>query len=306
MGNDSLPAQLPKIFEETMTWSPDSTFQLVESLLVVLLMVLARAFFTRVINARIDDPATRYRWRKNISYLLTFIAVMVIGRIWFEGIGSLATFLGLLSAGIAIALREPLTDLAGWLFILSQKTFAVGDRIQVGGIQGDVIDIRAMKFTLLEIGNWVDADQSTGRVVHLPNHRIFNSDIFNYTADFEFIWNEIGITVTFESDWRKAKGIIQQVADESLKDFAKTAEKEIRKATQSYLIHFNYLTPNVYTSVVPNGVRLTLRYLTHPRTRRSTTQTVWEQLLDRFNAEENIDFAYPTTRFYTPQAAMPE
>jgi small-conductance mechanosensitive channel len=299
MGDNSITSQIPQAIQQSLQDGGNVPLQLVETIAVLLLLGLARSLVKRFLSKRIEDNSTRYSWRKNINYLLTFLAILVIGRIWVEGIGSIATYLGLLSAGIAIALRGPLTDIAGWTFILSQKTFSVGDRIQIGSIKGDVIDIRMMKFSLLEIGNWVHADQSTGRVVHIPNHKIFDEDVYNYTADFEFIWNEIPILVTFESDWRKAKQIIEEVAQQLMQDFTRTAQNEVRKASQSYLIHFQHLTPIVYTSVEADGVKLTLRHLTNPRRRRSLNQAVWERILDRFGAEETIEFAYPTTRFYT-------
>lgn len=301
MGDNSISTQATDLIQQTFQDGGNVTLQVIETIAVLLLLGLARSVLKRYLSRKIEDNSTRYNWRKNINYLLTFLAVLVIGRIWIEGIASLATYLGLLSAGVAIALRGPLTDIAGWTFILSQKTFSVGDRIEIGTIKGDVIDIRMMKFSILEIGNWVHADQSTGRIVHIPNHKIFDQDVFNYTADFEFIWNEIEVFITFESDWRKAKQIIEEVAQQLMQDFTRTAQNEVRKASQSYLIHFQHLTPFVYTEVEDKGVKLTLRHLANPRRRRSLTQAVWERILDRFGAEETIQFAYPTTRFYTSE-----
>lgn len=293
------PAQITKLTQEWFGGNPNITIQVLETIAVLLILGVIRFFLSRLLDRRIGDAASAYLWRKNIQYLLTFIAVLVIGRIWIEGIGSLATFLGLLTAGLAIALRDPLTDLAGWFFIISQKTFKVGDRIQVGTTRGDVIDIRMLKFTILEIGNWVHADQSTGRIVHLPNHKIFKEDIFNYTAEFEFIWNELEVHVTFESDWRRAKQILEEIAFNQSEEFLANAQKQVKRASKSYLIHFKHLTPIVYTEVVERGVKLTLRHLTHPRQRRAMTQSFWESILDRFAMEPSIRIAYPTTRFYT-------
>lgn len=92
---------------------------------------------------------------------------------WFKGIQSLATFLGLVSAGLAIALKDLVTGLAGWIFIIWRKPFGVGDLIQIGNNSGDVIDIRPFKFIIMETGNWVDADQSTGRITHIPNSSVY-------------------------------------------------------------------------------------------------------------------------------------
>ena len=184
---------------------------LIESVLIIIALIAIHFIVNMIVRRQTENDSVRYKWRKNLAYFLSFIGFLLIGRIWFEGMASVATFLGLLSAGLAIALRDPVTDMAGWLFLVWRKPFSVGDRIEIADRKGDVIDVRFFKFTILEIGNWTTSDQSTGRVIHIPNHFILQNSIANYTSDFNFIWNEIPIVVTFESDWRKAKKIITEV-----------------------------------------------------------------------------------------------
>lgn len=278
--------------------SPTIAVQLVETVAIILILWVIRIISVRVLQRNVEDKKAAYKWRKNISYITFFIGVLIIGQIWFQALGSLGTFLGLLSAGIAIALKDPVTDIAAWLFLIWRKPFDIGDRIQLGNSKGDVIDIRVFKFTILEIGNWVDADQSTGRVIHIPNHKVFTEDLANYTSDFEFIWNEMGVLVTFESNWKKAKKILEEVVDENMQEFVEQAREEVKKAEKSYLIQYRYLTPIVYTSVKDSGINLSIRYLSDPRRRRGVSQAIWESVLDRFDEHDDIDFAYPTIRYY--------
>lgn len=278
--------------------SPDLTINVIETIAFFVLLGLIRLIILRVVTRKTESKRTHYKWRKNLSYISFFLGFLVVIQIWFTGIESIATFLGLLSAGIAIALKDPVTDLAAFLFLIWRKPFDVGDRIELDTIKGDVIDIRPFKFTVLEIGNWVDADQSTGRVIHVPNHKVFTNQLANYTSDFEFIWNEIQVLVTFESDWKKAKDILSEVVNDISKEFIETAKMQLAKASKSYLIEFRYLTPIVYTDVKDSGINLTVRYLTNPRRRRGTSQKIWENILDEFEKQEDIDFAYPTIRYY--------
>ena len=210
----------------------------------------------------------------------------------------MGTFLGLLSAGVAIALKDLVADLAGWIFIIWRRPFDLGDRIQIGNHAGDVVDTRIFAFTVMEIGNWVAADQSTGRMIHIPNSRVFSEPLANYTADFPFLWNELPVLVTFESDWRKAKEILQRIADEEAMGTSREAERALRETSRRFLLHYRKLTPVIYTSVQDSGVLLTLRYLIHPRARRGSAEAIWEKVLDAFQAEPTIDFAYPTLRTY--------
>jgi small-conductance mechanosensitive channel len=204
----------------------------------------------------------------------------------------------LLSAGIAIALKDPITDIAGWLFILWRKPFEVGDRIQIGTHAGDVIDIRIFQFTIIEVGNWVDADQSTGRIMHVPNSMVFREVLANYTARFNYIWHEIGILVTFESNWQSAKQILERILAEQAEHITPEASRRIKEATKKYMIFYKNLKPIVYTSVKDSGVMLTMRFLCNPRQRRMYTNKIWEEILMAFGKADDIDFAYPTQRFY--------
>lgn len=262
------------------------------------MLILSRWLVLKIVTRRTEDVRTQYQWKKASAYVTFFFATLVVGRIWFEGIGPVATYLGLLSAGVAIALREPLVNLAAWAFILWRRPFDVGDRVQIGENSGDVIDLRIFQFTLNEIGNWVAADQSTGRVIHVPNGRVFTEPLANYTKGFSFIWNEIAVMVTFESNWQKAKDLLTDIVNRHAQPLAGSAEQEVRKAARRFMIFYTKLTPTVYTSVADSGVVLTLRYLCHPRTRRGSAQAIWEDVLTEFAKATDIDFAYPTQRFY--------
>ena len=274
---------------------------LIKTVILILILFAVHYIIVRIVYRRTEDDSVRYKWRKNLAYFLSFLGFLLIGRIWFEGMASVATFLGLLSAGLAIALRDPVTDMAAWMFLMWRKPFGVGDRIQIKEIKGDVIDIRFFKFTLLEVGNWIQSDQSTGRIIHIPNHYILQNEIANYTSDFNFIWNEIAVIVTFESDWKKAKRILQEVVADHSKEMVADAEQQVRRAKKSYLIQYKNLTPIVYTEVVGEGIKLTIRHLSNARSRRGINQVIWEDVLDRFDAEDDVDFAYNTIRIYQNQ-----
>jgi len=165
-------------------------------------------------------------------------------------------------------------------------------------VRGDVIDQRIFQFTIMEIGNWVDGDQSTGRVVRIPNGKIFNEPLANYSKGFRYIWSEAQVLVTFESNWKKAKQILSEIANARTEHLTREAEKRVREASAKMMIFYNTLTPIVYTSVKDSGIALSVRFLCEPRGRRGVEQSIWEDILDRFAECDDIDFAYPTQRFY--------
>ncbi|MDA3812615.1 MAG: mechanosensitive ion channel [Candidatus Cloacimonetes bacterium] len=272
--------------------------KLVESIALIIIIWLIKILIIKVINKNISDIKTQYHWRKLINSTVFIIILILVGRIWFKGAQSLVTYLGLLSAGVAIALKDVLANLAGWLYIISRRPFNVGDRVQIGEFAGDVIDQSFFEFTLLEIGNWVHADQSTGRLIHIPNGKIFTQDLANYDKGFKYLWNEIEVVVTFESDWKKAKNILLDIANKKGEHITKRMENQIKRAAKKYMIYYKELKPIVYTSVVEHGVKLTIRHLCETRKRRGYTEALWEDILLEFAKNKNIDLAYPTTRFY--------
>ena len=279
--------------------SPELFEKIVLTLVIVIVLSLGRILVNIIIKRRIADAMKAYRWRRTILYTYTLLLLVWVGSIWTKGIASLATFMGLASAGVAIAMHDTIANLAGWFFIIWRKPFKVGDRIEIGEIAGDVIDIRIFQFSMVEIGHWVDADQSTGRIVHVPNSKVLREPLANYHIGFEYIWNEIPVRITFESAWKKAKGLLENIASSNVEHLSKGAQEQIRLAAKKYFIFFNKFTPIVYTTVKDYGVLLTIRYLVNPRQRRSTEQQIWEATLDAFSREDDIAFAYPTTRFYT-------
>lgn len=272
--------------------------RLLATLVVVVVLGVVRAVLVRLVNRSMRDVRDQYQGRKTVSYAVAFLGVLLVGRIWLEEFGSLATFLGLLSAGLAVALKEPVANLAGWAFVVWRRPFQPGDRIEVLGRVGDVIDQRLFQFTLLEVGTRAGAEQSTGRLIHIPNGRLFTEPVTNYTRSFPYVWNEVFVTVTFESNWREAKQILLGIAQEKTEALSEDAARKVRQAAREFMIFYSKLTPTVYTSLIEYGVRLTIRYLVEPRRQRGSEEVLFEAILDAFAARDDIGFAYPTQRFF--------
>lgn len=284
--------------ESLLGIDPETQVKILLSALTVLVIWAVRRVTLQMVQTRLASARARYQWSKSSGYVGVLLVLLVWGQIWLEAIQGMGAFLGLLSAGLAIALRDLVANMAGWAFILLRHPLTVGDRVQVGEHRGDVVDIRLFQFTILEIGNWVDADQSTGRIVHIPNSRIFSDPLANFTSGFAYLWHEIPVLVTFESNWQKAKEILQRVVDEQAGEIGTEAEAQVRSASRRFLIHYGTLTPKVYTSVRDSGVLLTLRFLSPVRRRRGLDEQIWESILEAFHAESDIDLAYPTQRLY--------
>jgi small-conductance mechanosensitive channel len=267
----------------------------VVSLLVVLAAFILSRILQRLVPRYIEEPERRYKISKVIGRTLAIVAGLTIIVLWSIGDADIITLLTVIGAGLAIALREVLLSFVGWINIVVRSPFKHGDRIEVNGVRGDVIDIRLFHSTLMEIGGWVHADQSTGRIVHIPNAWIYQFEVYNYTRGFGFVWNEIPFTVTYRSDWKAAREIILDLASETADLVEHQVKQEIKRVSSEYLIHYSILSPFVYVKVIDNGVQLCLRYLTEVRKRRGTEHAITLSVLEAFTEHGQIEMAYSTS-----------
>jgi len=268
------------------------------SFFTFLIIYLVLFFVRRLINNLNIEIVRRHQYRKWASYIITIVYVLILISIWAGSTKQWATVLSVTGAGIALALHEVLLNLAGWIYIMIRRPYKTGDRIELGDVKGDVIDVRVFQSTLLELGNWVDGDQSTGRVVDVPHGQIFRNPLYNYTKGFEFIWNELSILVTFESNWERAKELLLKYGEEASHEIQQMAQKKIDMMAREYLIYFRKYTPIVYVKIEDSGVKVTLRYLTNAKSRRTSEHQISKKILAAFNEHEDIEFAYPTYRIY--------
>lgn len=242
------------------------------------------------------DAHGRYQVGKAVSLASIIFTLIIVSVIWIDAIGNLGAFLGIIGAGIAVALKDPLTSVAGWFYLSAGKLYTVGDRIQVDKLKGDVVDISIMKTTLLEIENWVDAEQGTGRIVHIPNHALFGNSVYNYTRASSFVWTEIHVVITYESDWQKAMQITKDLITPKGEEFAEKARTQFTADSTSYLIKTGKLTPISYIKIVDHGVKISTRFLVPVRQRRSIETQFQEGILTEFAKHDDITLAYITYR----------
>ena len=241
-----------------------------------------------------EGKERQYVVSKWIGRVFWGLSLFVLAGLWSPSTDDLVTVLTVLGAGLAVALSDVLLSLAAWAHLTVNPPYRRGDRIEMNGTQGDVVDIRPLQTTLLEIGEWVDAHQSTGRLLHVPNAWIYQHGVKNYTEGFGYLWFEESVVVTYDSDWRAARELMLEMAEENLPTQEEDARGDLRQMTSEYLLRFNVLSPFVYVDLVDHGVKLTLRHLTSARGRRGVRHDLTIEVLERFRAHDQIQIAYPT------------
>ena len=280
----------------------DRTRDLIENALWTCAAAAAVYILTRAVQRALISRSVSIEARHKIRLTTVWIGILVFAVatafIWASQVQDVGMFLGIVGAGIALSLQETLICIAGWLLVVVRRPFDIGDRIEVDGRAGDVIGISVFQTTLLEVGDWTKTDQSTGRMLIIPNSMVLRHSIYNYSKGFPFVWSEFSTVVTFESDWELAKVLMIEKAETEAEKIEDQVKRHIQQMQSRYAIHYEQLGPIVYTGIAAHGVELTLRYLSPVRMRRAITHRISENILRAFLGHPRIDFAYPTTRIY--------
>ncbi len=259
--------------------------RLVTTLAVVVVATAVAPIAGRLVASRFSDNASRYYGRKFTRYAVGTITFIVLAVVWRAFAGRLGVVFGLAAAGVAFAMQEVIGAVAGWLNILSGGIFRVGDRIQMGGVRGDVIDITPLRTKVMEIGStdagtWVKGRQYTGRIVAISNKATFTEPVFNYSSSFEFIWEELTLPVPYDADWRQAEKILgEEVERVSASESARAA---INAMVSRYPVARTEVEPRVFVRATDNWNELSARFIVPVRSARLVKDRLTRRVLDRF------------------------
>lgn len=266
----------------------------VTSIVIIIAAAVLGNLIGRAVAHRIDDSYSRYYARKFVGYLFFAAALLALAILWRPFAGRLGVVVGLAAAGLAIALQEVIASFAGWFNILSGRIFRVGDRIEMGGVRGDVIDITPLRTKLLEMGSttstetWVHGRQHTGRIVAVSNRMTFSAPVYNYSSNFEYIWEEMMIPVPFDADWELAERIVLEEAQRV--SSTSGALEALAQMARRYPIPRTELEPRVYTRVTDGWIEMSARFMVPVRTGRGIKDDMTRCITQRF-AESGIEFS---------------
>jgi len=269
--------------------------KLVTLFLGVAIIWIIVKFIQKKLFTKIDNVDNRYKAKKFgsfVGYLLTIVFITVV---YSNKLGGLTVAFGVAGAGIAFALQEVIASFAGWLAIMFGDFYKTGDRVQLGGIKGDVMDIGVLRTTIMETGQWVDGDLYNGRIVLIANSYIFKEPVFNYSGDFPFLWDEIKIPIQFGSNYEKAKQVILNVGIEVAGDLTIESKEKWNSLQKKYLLENAQTEPMVSLIANDNWVEFTLRYVVRYNKRRATKTDLFTKLLQQIEATNGeVKFASAT------------
>ncbi len=264
--------------------SSDLLLQLAQFLVWTLFIIFITWLIRKGITRTVTDNTMRYRARKAVR-LLSYTLIILLAVITFTGKVQYFTIaIGLLSAGLAFALQEVILSIAGWIAIFVSKIYKPGDRIEINNVKGDVIDISITKTTLMEIGQWTNSDNYSGRIVQVSNAAVFKGNVHNYSTDFPFVWDELNLPVKYGSDIQMAQGIMLDNARSMLAEYTAFAKEHWKKMVKKYLIEDANVEPTLSVKLTDNWIEFNLRYVVDYKKRRLTKSNLFKQIHEAVNA----------------------
>jgi small-conductance mechanosensitive channel len=252
-------------------------------------------FLQRLVSRRVSNSDLRYRTRKFIGASGYVLAAVVLLTIFSDRLAGFTVAFGVAGAGIAFALQEVIASAAGWVAISFGNFYAPGDRVQLGGIKGDVIDIGFLRTTLMEVGQWVDGDLYNGRLVRIANSFVFKEPVFNYSGDFPFLWDEIVLPVRYGSDWQYTHDVLNGICNDVLGAYAIESKKAWHDVVREYKLEDASVEPMITLKLTDNWIEFTARYIVDYRKRRTCKNLLYRRFLQAVDAsQERIRLASAT------------
>jgi small-conductance mechanosensitive channel len=261
---------------------------------IMLIWLIVKSLQKKVFS-KIKDIDNRYKAKKLgtfVGYLLTIVLLTIV---FSDKLSGFTVALGVTGAGIAFALQEVIASFAGWLAILFGDFYKTGDRVQLGGIKGDVMDIGVLRTTIMETGQWVDGDLYNGRIVLITNSYVFKEPVFNYSGDFPFLWDEIKIPIQYGSDYDAAKIMFEQIGKDVAGDLTQLSREKWSNMQNKFRLEDAQTEPMVSVIANYNWVEFTLRYVVSYKKRRVTKTELFTKILKDVEATNGaIKFASAT------------
>lgn len=229
----------------------------------------------------LNNSKKEYLYTQKLKYVIFASKLFVFILLWAKYLSAFVTIISFISAAFTIALRDVILNLFAGVYIKILKPFEIEDRIEINTYKGDVVNINAMNFELLEVDNSDFMGQSTGVITHVPNSTIFSYPLRNYDKAFKYIWNEIEVNIPLDFDIEKVKQTLYKIISKNdvIDKVPEIVKKDIQDISTDYRIYYSEYTPIIYCKVNGDYVTYTLRYLVDPRKARYVLSSIWKHIL---------------------------
>lgn len=214
----------------------------------------------RAVIRYVQEPRRRHQFLLIRKFSLWFVIAVILAITLAGKLGSVATFAGLLTAGVALALQNVIVSIVGYFFLIGKYGIRVGDRVQAGGTTGEVIDVGLVRFHMMELDS---AGTPTGRVVAFSNSIVFQptAGLFKQIPGTSFAWHEVSATVPRQADFTAVRKNLMDAAESVLRDYHDDMARQFQQMEKTgLLVSEKGLRPKVALRLSSSGVEVTIRY----------------------------------------------
>ena len=258
----------------------------------VLIIHAAFRVLEKTLPQRFGRADARYKVRKLIVFSGYFSILLFLAILFEDRLGRLSFAIGVVGAGVAVALQDVVASIAGAFSIGFSKLYAVGDRVQIGDTQGDVIDIGLLRTILMETGNWVSRDLYNGRIARIPNSTVLRGSVFNYSQGFRFVWDEIHVLFKITSDCQLAKAMLLRAANEAIGEYLVEAQSSWKVMSDNYQSANPPLEPTVALVVNAGSLEFTVSYVVNYTKRTAMKDQLFTKIVEEVaNSDGRLEWA---------------
>lgn len=255
-------------------------------LIIISLIIMGIVSLIRIIILKLSfkkelNSKEKYMYHKGGIALSRFITIVLLTFVWIDYLKNLMTLITFVSTAITLSIKEIIFNFFAGIYIRASKIFSLEDRIEVNGIKGDVVNINRTGFDILEISDRENGEQSTGKIVHVPNAIVFTYPVKNYVKAFKYVWDEMKINIPIDADITKTKKELYKIINKNsmVKEIPKKMKNEVSESSADYRIYFNNLDPIIYVEIVDGSVEVFMRFLVHPKKQRNIENSIWLDIL---------------------------
>lgn len=264
--------------------------EIVELIVAVFISFIIFSIVIKITRKRLLKKVSTKKQQSNVTvfldllkYIFGFFLVLIVFSSYYGRWSELSFVAGLLTVALGWALQKPISGVVAWLILVTRRSIHIGDRVIVSGITGDITNITLTHIFLDEVGGTIDGEEQSRRTIMLPTSIIFEQQIINYTHSDDYILDEVGVSITYESNLDHAEKLMKDAVKLVLSSIYEKFPKKLKKEPWTRL------------NFKDSGIEIKVRYFTIATNRNRISTEIRREIYHLIKNSEDVEFAYPHT-----------
>lgn len=259
--------------------------KIVLAIMLISLVLLATKLLKKIFNRKIVDKTHVFNFNLIVDLFASLLMLGIILSLLFANWYTALVSFGIVSLILGFALQNLIISFFGWLYILIRKPYEVGDRIRIGNVYGDVINVSYIDTTLWEFnGDYLSGDHPSGRIIRFANSKVFSEYVYNYSWPlFPFIWNELSLFISYDSDFKFTSDTIKRIVETEIGEAMVRRVKRFKKILKKTPV--DELEVNEFPSVILKAhsntwIEVVVRYLVEPKKSGQVKKILFDAVME--------------------------